>query len=255
MSASPLSSDTPSTVRFPSPVAPARWYYFDKGTEVGPLSENELRTRLRGGDLAPTTLVRRESVRGWTPAQDFTAFFPRQRKLAQHKYGYNPQHAGITRRVLATVIDLIVLFILVFGTSFYVGLLHEAFLGAEPSNLLLHMGDLLGILAAWLYFALMESSHFGGTLGKMILNLRVTSTQGARPSFLQTTGRTLIKVLILLGIVLVVADRAPPHLTPLVYLAGIVFVLLGSAFALFTRNRQTFHDVTANTYVVTDGER
>ena len=58
-------------------------------------------------------------------------------------------------------------------------------------------------MIGWLYFALMESSERGATVGKMAFGLRVVTSDGQRLSFHSTaTGRYFAKIIsaIILGI-------------------------------------------------------
>ena len=57
-------------------------------------------------------------------------------------------------------------------------------------------------MIGWLYFALMESSERGATVGKMALGLRVVTSNGQRLSFMNATGRYFAKIIsaIILGI-------------------------------------------------------
>lgn len=63
-------------------------------------------------------------------------------------------------------------------------------------------GSGASIVIAWLYFALMESSERGATVGKMAVGLRVVTDQGQRLSFLNATGRYFAKFIsaMILGI-------------------------------------------------------
>ncbi|MEW6468363.1 MAG: RDD family protein [Bacteroidota bacterium] len=81
------------------------------------------------------------------------------------------------------------------------------------------------IVAAWLYFALMESSAKMGTLGKMALGLRVTDMEGNRISFLRATGRHFAKIV-----------------------SGMT-LLIGYIMAGFTEKKQALHDVMAGCLV------
>jgi uncharacterized RDD family membrane protein YckC len=47
----------------------------------------------------------------------------------------------------------------------------------------------VGIVLEWLYYALMETSKFQGTLGKMALGLIVTDLNGQPINFGRATGR------------------------------------------------------------------
>ncbi len=78
---------------------------------------------------------------------------------------------------------------------------------------------MLGSILTWIYFAAMESSQTGGTLGKMMLGLVVTSEDGERITFQKATSRYFSKIL-----------------------SGL---MIGAGFflAAFTRKKQAFHDI------------
>ena len=88
------------------------------------------------------------------------------------------------------------------------------------------LGNIVGILISWLYFALMESSPKSATLGKMALGLMVLDTDGYPISFGQATGRYFGKIL-----------------SALPCSAGFIA-------AFFNEKKQTWHDSMANTVVV-----
>jgi uncharacterized RDD family membrane protein YckC len=127
-------------------------------------------------------------------------------------------YAGFWRRTAAYLIDvglLAALYALVFGI-------------AVAPDFVLHaqIAALYGILAAWLYFAEMESSRRQATLGKLVLGLRVTDIHGQRISFGRATGRHFAKIL-----------------SALVFYLGFVMVT-------FTPRRQGLHDKLAGTLVL-----
>jgi uncharacterized RDD family membrane protein YckC len=78
----------------------------------------------------------------------------------------------------------------------------------------------------WLYFAIMESSHFQGTVGKIVLGMKVVDLQGNKISFLKATGRSFGK-----------------------YLSSII-LLIGYIMAAFTEKKQALHDMIAGCLVV-----
>jgi len=82
------------------------------------------------------------------------------------------------------------------------------------------------IVGAWLYFALMESSKYQGTLGKMALGLQVTDVRGKKIGFGRATGRYFAKIL-----------------SALTLLIG--FFMIG-----WTERKQGLHDIIADCYVV-----
>ena len=83
----------------------------------------------------------------------------------------------------------------------------------------------LSIVAAWLYFALMESSKFQGTVGKIALGIVVTDVEGNRISFARATGRYFSK-----------------------FISGFI-LMIGYIMAGFTEKKQALHDIIASTLV------
>lgn len=51
-----------------------KWYVRNAGKAVGPISENELREALRGGQVSPNDLVWSEDVRIWQAAREWPEF-------------------------------------------------------------------------------------------------------------------------------------------------------------------------------------
>jgi uncharacterized RDD family membrane protein YckC len=86
---------------------------------------------------------------------------------------------------------------------------------------------LAGIAISWMYYALMESSERQATLGKAVLNLKVTDMSGTRISFGRATGRFFSKI---------VSGFIP---------FGIGYILAG-----FTEKKQALHDFMAATLVI-----
>lgn len=91
---------------------------------------------------------------------------------------------------------------------------------AEP------IGNLVSLVAGWLYYSLMESSRFQGTLGKMAVQIKVTDLEGNRVSFGRATGRYFGK-----------------------FLSG-VLLLAGFIMVAFTEKKQGLHDIMAGCLVV-----
>ena len=81
-------------------------------------------------------------------------------------------------------------------------------------------------VAGWLYYALMESSARGATLGKMALGLRVVDLNGNRIGFGRATGRYFGKIV-----------------------SGMI-LLIGYIMAAFTQQKQALHDIMAGCLVV-----
>ena len=85
---------------------------------------------------------------------------------------------------------------------------------------------LISIVMKWLYYALMESSRYGGTLGKMVLRLKVVDMEGNRVSFGRATGRYFSRII--------------TNMT----------MLIGYIIAGFTEKKQALHDLIANCLVI-----
>ncbi len=81
-------------------------------------------------------------------------------------------------------------------------------------------------VAAWLYFALMESSAKGATLGKIALGLRVVDLNGDPIGFGRASGRYFGKLI------------------------STAILFLGFIMTAFTRQKQALHDIIAGCLVV-----
>jgi len=139
-------------------------------------------------------------------------------------------YGGFWIRVVATIVDAIILRVVVspirmiFGGLGLAGMISGvphvglAFLGGGVTLIALVFGS-------WLYEALMESSSYQATLGKMIFGMKVTDLSGNRISFERATGRHFAKWLS--GMIL-----------------GIGYIMVG-----FTDRKQGLHDLLAGTLV------
>ncbi|MDJ0947705.1 MAG: RDD family protein [Alphaproteobacteria bacterium] len=131
------------------------------------------------------------------------------------------QYAGFLRRMVAAIVDAIIVYPVVFAVTFVTG----GSVDMDTSQLN-PLALLLEIVILWLYFALFECSQKRATLGKMAIGIVVTDLEGDRISFGRATGRTFGKVL------------------------SAAIVLVGFAMAAFTARKQALHDMMAGTLVV-----
>lgn len=132
--------------------------------------------------------------------------------------------AGFWIRFVALLIDSIILAIVSILIGFVLGIF-LGILGAEPEQAAV-AGNIIGIVIAWLYFALQESSPKQATIGKQAMGISVSDLNGDRITFSRATGRYFAKIL-----------------------SGIIF-LIGYIMAAFTEKRQALHDMIAGTVVV-----
>ncbi len=149
-------------------------------------------------------------------------------------------YAGFWKRFVAFLIDSIILSLLEFiiilpglavlGIGIVGGVLSEEPESGVPLILAAIgaylMAILLAAIAAWLYYALMESSAKGATLGKMVLGIRVTDLNGNRVSFGRATGRYFAKII------------------------SSLVLMIGYIIAGFTDRKQALHDIIAGCLVI-----
>jgi len=146
------------------------------------------------------------------------------------------QYAGFWRRVLASIIDGLIVGAVQAVIQFIlmgVGVIATSDLQAGPGTAeYRHYMAVIWILGAVmfvaqiLYFAIMESSSKQATLGKMVLGIVVTDIDGKRVSFGRAIGRNLGKII------------------------SIIILLIGYFMIAFTKKKQGLHDIMANCLVV-----
>ncbi len=127
------------------------------------------------------------------------------------------KYAGFWLRVVAAIIDGILLQVAAYIVSFGIG--------AQPMGGSGRSGAVM-LLIGIAYYIFMEGSQYQGTLGKMALGIKVTDLNGKRISYGRATGRYFAKFLsaIILGI--------------------------GYMMAGWTQKKQALHDMVAGTLVV-----
>ena len=87
------------------------------------------------------------------------------------------------------------------------------------------IGNAIGIVLNWLYFAILESSSWQATLGKKALGLVVTDLQGRRIGFGRATGRHFAKMV------------------------SAIILLIGYMMVGWSQRKQGLHDLMAGTLV------
>ncbi len=155
------------------------------------------------------------------PAQAFPA----------HAANDGPIYAGFWKRLVAYVIDWIVLYVvfvaasLVLGPVLGPGFDTDAMTGRELMRSKPWLFLVLGAIP-WLYYALMESSARQATVGKLALGIRVIDLSGRRISFLRATARFFGRIV-----------------------SSMIFGI-GYLMAAFTARKQALHDMIAGCLVV-----
>jgi uncharacterized RDD family membrane protein YckC len=225
------------------------WYYAQGGQRQGPVEEVEIRRLIAAGQLGRADLVWRTGLAEWIPAGEaaeltssfqpvwapppspppppppapapaqFSPYAPPAAPLVQPPSAYGgmqpagalaaPEYASFKLRLVAMLIDQILLMCVGGGLGFGLGLAVTAG-GVDPSGLS-YLWNAIGFLLSWLYYAGMESSEQRATIGKNVLGLKVTDLQGQRIDFGRATGRYFGKILstlpLLLGYILMISDE------------------------------------------------
>jgi uncharacterized RDD family membrane protein YckC len=127
------------------------------------------------------------------------------------------EYAGFWRRVGASVIDGILLNV--------VGGIVIA-ISAAISDVLVVIAYVVYVAALFLYYAIMESSSYQATVGKIALGIQVTDLSGNRIGFGRALGRNLAEIL------------------------SALILLIGYLLVAFTEKKQALHDMIAGTLVV-----
>ena len=131
-------------------------------------------------------------------------------------------YGGFWIRVLAYIIDGILLTIVygIVARLLGIDIFESDWRHYDP------LGNLLSLVIGWLYFALLESSERGATVGKMVMGLRVVTSDGQRLSFMNATGRYFAKIL------------------------SAIILFIGFIMVAFTDKKRGLHDIIAGTLVI-----
>jgi uncharacterized RDD family membrane protein YckC len=131
-------------------------------------------------------------------------------------------YGGFWIRVVAYIIDAILLSIVggIIATVTGERIFSGDYTDFHP------LANLASLVIGWFYFALMESSERGATVGKMAMGLRVVTDQGQRLSFLNATGRYFAKFV------------------------SALILCIGFIMVAFTDRKRGLHDMIAGTLVI-----
>ncbi|MGD0769583.1 MAG: RDD family protein [Tepidisphaeraceae bacterium] len=216
------------------------WFYAQNGRQAGPVTLEALISMLQAGHLLPGDLVWREGMADWQPAATMPELAPSIPSATPASLSYfnplagpygPPIYAGFWMRFAAILIDGIILWM--------AGLLINQGMGLELPILRHHgnslqmalfemfmLGSATGTVVEWLYHALMESSRYQASLGKMALGIVVTDLSGQRISFGRATGRHFAKII------------------------SKITIYIGYMMAGWTQQKQALHDMIAGCLVI-----
>jgi len=174
-------------------------------------------------NIVPGTFVKKPGMDDYKEAHEF----PELRELLGFTFQQTaPQYfASFDQRLLASVIDYF------FITLFYISLILICFIfvTGQTERITLFLSFLPVIpLAKFFYGSIAEASSRQATLGKRLLNIRVTDQLGNRVSLGVSFIRNLSKIL------------------------SVIPLFFGYLYSFLNRKAQCWHDIAANTLVIKD---
>ena len=213
-------------------------YIAKGGQQTGPFTEDQLKSMIQSGMANLSDQAWHQDLTEWTPLHRILKlsppipsvqpppFRPSSAAPVTPPVAHSGEPASFGIRVGAYIIDFIVVGIGAFVAGFVVG---AVFLsgGNASADEVETVGNLVGLLTGWLYFALMESSPKQATVGKLACGLVVTDLSGQRINFGKASGRYFAMI-------------------PSALILGIGFLM-----CLWTQRKQCLHDIMAGCLVVT----
>ncbi len=151
------------------------------------------------------------------------------------------RYAGFWLRLAAYIIDYIVLQLVVgimslpFMVGMITGIIAASKEASEGPEIIAIVGVIMSfvfviviisLIVGWLYYALLESSKYQGTLGKVAVGIKVTDTVGNKITFARATGRYFGKII------------------------SSMTIYIGFIMAGFTVKKQALHDIMSDCLVI-----
>lgn len=186
------------------------------GKPAGPFTLADLKER----KIQPDSFLRKPGMDDYKEAHEFAEV----RELLHFKEQFTaPQYfAGFDSRMLADAIDWFV----IFGIMAMVELLIALFLNDRTKTLItIGFGLLLMPFVKFFYHVYMEY-YRQATLGKGLMNIKVTNMQGLKPSFQKVLIRNICKII------------------------STLTLFFGYFYLFLNKKQQTLHDKMANTLVI-----
>jgi uncharacterized RDD family membrane protein YckC len=130
--------------------------------------------------------------------------------------------AGVGKRVLGAIIDVVVLMIVFVVYAMMFGTIENGFISVTG------IPALILFILLLLYFIVMEATT-GKTIGKYIAKTKVVNEDGKKISWGQSTGRNLMRIV-----------------------DGFFFYLVGFVAIIASKNNQRLGDMVSETYVINE---
>jgi len=189
------------------------------GKPEGPYRADQLKAL----NIQPGTFIRKPGMDDYKEAHEFAELrellgFTFQRTAPQY-------FASFDQRLLAMVIDYF------FLTTVYIILVLISFIFVEEKAqriVVFFTGLPLILIAKFIYGSMAEATEKQATIGKRLLNIKVTDLEGNRIETASSFGRNAAKIL---------------SVAPLFF---------GYLYSFLNKKQQCFHDILANTLVIKD---
>jgi len=201
----------------------SRYFVADHGVSTGPFNFEQIREMVRRGEINAFTLMWKDGMADWAIAQNVLASagllqpksWPEEALINETDL---PVIAAFGRRIAATLIDALVMFI----PATILIILPQAFLTDTTAMI---AGQILAVLGNLAYFTLLQGGAQGATIGKHALDIRVVRDDGSKLGDALALGRYLLLMLFALMLI--------PLLVP-----------------LFNHHRKGLHDMICGTVVL-----
>lgn len=189
------------------------------GKPQGPYSLSQLSDL----NITPNTFIRKPGMDDYKEAHAI----PELRELLGFKYQKTaPQYfAAFDQRLLASVIDHFI----IFGIYTVIILTSYIFIEGKDQRIQAFLMPFPIIFIVKLIYGIFaEASTTQATIGKRMLNIKVTDMEGTRVSLGRSLGRNFSKIL------------------------SVVPVFFGYLYSFLNKKNQCWHDITAETLVIKD---
>lgn len=189
------------------------------GKPQGPYSLSQLSDL----NITPNTFIRKPGMDDYKEAHAI----PELRELLGFKYQKTaPQYfAAFDQRLLASVIDHFI----IFGIYTVIILTSYIFIEGKDERIQAFLMPFPIIFIVKLMYGIFaEASTSQATIGKRMLNIKVTDMEGTRVSLGRSLGRNFSKIL------------------------SVVPVFFGYLYSFLNKKNQCWHDITAETLVIKD---
>ncbi|MDY0906948.1 RDD family protein [Pedobacter sp. CFBP9032] len=189
------------------------------GKPQGPYSLSQLSDL----NITPNTFIRKPGMDDYKEAHAI----PELRELLGFKYQKTaPQYfAAFDQRLLASVIDHFI----IFGIYTVIILTSYIFIEGKDERIQAFLMPFpIIFIVKLIYGVFAEASTTQATIGKRMLNIKVTDMEGTRVSLGRSLGRNFSKIL------------------------SVVPVFFGYLYSFLNKKNQCWHDITAETLVIKD---